>query len=737
MALSRHGAFSQFYYQAAVFGTFGILAMLAGGCTNSQDSDELTGKNLVKAGDSTLNREIGSAQVKYQVLGQKAFQSQIETGQITADSTATPPPLVSPIPEGSLVFGMPTSQLGQPLIFGNVITEVSDSDSVDLGGIKLTDIPPFQVVASVKTIEGKTVLALSDCDEKCTAESPNTGKVLLQIPVVGTDTEKQVVYLNLAELGQKLDLMAVFKDHPVLMRFKAKSSKVIKMDYSFSTLVFDVQAHLVDVNAVDPSTAKETLITNRWYIRNSSSFNPTFVQRKPLDEVGFFLTDRSKDPLVQRWDFDKRSAEEGIKYYIKNVPIEHQAAFKSGFEQWNEKLLPVLGKKVFSYEFIAPEDPRNELLVAGDPRYNILEWDLKNKASYGGLGPSIANQYTGELFQATVLIQGPTIIQLYSKWFKAHTRAESLRERGMDREADRVLAKNNRETRAVLNRVGNQSFEINLGDSIRMNVRSQQPSLEDPLMSRDDFELIPEGYTFDTYMSGYFADMIKHELGHNLGLRHNFKGNLGAKDELVKGGVSRSVMEYLGRGYRHLDEIGDYDIMAVSYGYMGVLPAHRDWFCTDEDAAQLGDSTKSAECTPNDATNDPFSFFIGRMSRGAHLLIGSGYPQAPEWTLEDMKAQMDIALVGLGAYSVSSGKTAESWENFFSKPGRPRQAEEIKKYVAGEIKGVLCNPTLETEANSKTTEEAKAKALDNLNQLRLEAKKVLKDVYSSAELSCS
>src|SRR3712207_7536078 len=34
--------------------------------------------------------------------------------------------------------------------------------------------------------------------------------------------------------------------------------------------------------------------------------------------------------------------------------------------------------------------------------------------------------------------------------------------------------------------------------------------------------------TYEKYMEGYMLEIVAHELGHNLGLRHNFKGNLGA-----------------------------------------------------------------------------------------------------------------------------------------------------------------------------------------------------------------
>jgi hypothetical protein len=54
--------------------------------------------------------------------------------------------------------------------------------------------------------------------------------------------------------------------------------------------------------------------------------------------------------------------------------------------------------------------------------------------------------------------------------------------------------------------------------------------------------MVPEGMTYEKYMEGYMLEILAHEMGHNLGLRHNFKGNLGAIDGSKEAGsVSRSV----------------------------------------------------------------------------------------------------------------------------------------------------------------------------------------------------
>jgi hypothetical protein len=699
------------------------------GCTSREaHQEDVSNKNFVQQGDPNKNQEIGDSNQRITVLGNRAFDILVAVKKINStDST--------PAREESLIAGLPNQMLNTPIVFGSVITQVSDLKNKDLGGLKLSDIPPFQSMLIPRKLRGdKYIVAVVDCSGNCMSSGKK--ETLLEIPVKGVDEEKKLIFLDLASLGDVLDLTALRKGDSTLALFKGKSSKTVRFDYSNKTLVFDVEANLVEKNTTDLN-APETIITQRWYIKSADFFNPGFDSRKATAGVGFFMTDRSTSPLVQRWDFDLKKEQEGIKYYLKNIPQENHQAFAGAFDEWNEKLLPVVGKKFFTYEFISPEDPRSQLLITGDVRYNILEWDLINKAGYGGLGPSLANQYTGEIFTANVLVQGPTIIDLYKKWFNVNQDAFLLRAEGKLKEADLLLASSSLKLTSHVNQFRSRTFGVKLGKKIQMTIRSQDPRLEDGVMAKDGFDPIPEGYTYEAYMEGYFHDLVAHELGHNIGLRHNFKGSLGAATgEPVFGEVSRSIMEYLGRGFRHLDRVGEYDVMAIAYGYKGVTPVHIDWFCTDEDTASVYDSSHSAECTPDDATNDPFGYYEGRLQRALDLLLGRGQQTIPQWTVDDMVIQLEGTLSGLGSYVASAEETASGWTNFFNHEGRPQLISEIKNYVLKEVKAMLCDPRLVLEIERKETLESKEKAKANLAAIQAKAIEVFKPVFSSSELAC-
>ena len=236
--------------------------------------------------------------------------------------------------------------------------------------------------------------------------------------------------------------------------------------------------------------------------------------------------------------------------------------------------------------------------------------------------------------------------------------------------------------------------------------------------------------TYDVYMAGYFMDMVGHEMGHNMGLRHNFRGNLGAQDANgtqppSQGKVTTSIMEYLGRPFRYLDEIGPYDAMAIAYGYTGKKPPVLNGFCTDEDVGNATKADGSAECSRDDATSDPFSYFEGKVSRALDKLTERNTAVAPTWAVDDMGSELGAAFSGLGLYASSAAKASSTWTQFFGKAGRPADAAATPAYVAARIKAQLCDPKLDAGAANKPTAEAQAKVRTNLAALRAKAAKAL------------
>lgn len=732
--------------------TLVVAGTLLTGCQKKNSASEISADNLVTSEDKKVDRLIGEVGNQFQVIGTSALDDKIAAHKIalaTSDdgksrlaklasltvTTKTKP--THGKTDGPLVLGFPVKLLKENYVFGGAITRVTDKANENVGMLRLSELTPMLVKPVVaKNSEGQFLFSLLGCATGCTEGT--TPKALLTIPIVGVDDDKDTVLVDLSGLGKDLNLVQMKDPTGRYTQMVTKTVDTVSFDYSLSTLVFDIETKMVPgmngialgIPNVDP-----TVFTARWYLRLASAFDPYFKPRDPAKGVGFFLTQRTDSPKVQR--FGKPGIEGGVKYFIKNVPTEYRKAFAAAFDEWNEKFVEISGKKLFSYEYLETTDPRYNLVITGDSRYNVLEWDIDNLAPYGGYGPSMANQATGETLSANVLIQGPKIVTGYKKWFDAFEKAKQLRERGLNSEAERAIRDVSAEITAQDDALRATRYTLTLGEHLEFNIGAQTSPLEDPAFARNDFDPIPAGVTFQTYLDGYFQNMVEHELGHNLGLRHNFRGNMGAKDELGKNGVSHSVMEYLGKEMRHLDRIGPYDMMAIKYGYTGVVPTRTDMYCTDQELSSVNNPEASAECSKDDNTNDPFGYFEKRLTRALSLLVPADSNEAPSWTVEDLSFPLGSSVVGMGLYASSAQTSAERWTNFGKKPNRPKDAGDIEAYVYKTLMDKICDEKLDAAAKLKGS-DARDKAEASLKKLRANVKVWLGylEVFDPATLAC-
>jgi hypothetical protein len=253
-------------------------------------------------------------------------------------------------------------------------------------------------------------------------------------------------------------------------------------------------------------------------------------------------------------------------------------------------------------------------------------------------------------------------------------------------------------------------------------------------MQRLDFQTFPEGYTFNGYMNAYLEEMVSHEMGHNFGLRHNFKGNLGATDDGTEGSVSRSIMEYLGKSFRHLNRVGEYDRMALRYSYLGERPAYSNWFCTDEDVASTKNADKSAECLRDDATSDPFGYALSLLSKAATKLVGED-SGAPIWKAADMERELNLAATILAVYAKTAEETSDQWENFFMISARPTNRYELKPFVLEQIREQFLGREIQQRLDKKSGFVTRIAAKNNLKDGIKLIEPILGDAFEAFEVT--
>ena len=313
-----------------------------------------------------------------------------------------------------------------------------------------------------------------------------------------------------------------------------------------------------------------------------------YTPRLADDRVGFFLTvikdySRKNDQEqfarhINRWHLEKADSSANISppktpiiFYIENtVPYKYRHTIRSGILEWNK----AFEQAGFVDAIEVHQQPDNAEWDPEDVRYNTIRW-MTSQAPFSGIGPSRVNPYTGQILDADILLNSDTI-QFYEYHFETLTPEsiadatggpldlDSYRKESEDIQLGRAFSSHRRCRRAWA-----LSRELAFSRSI---LTAQEDEGADKSRSEAMEKLILQA----------LKGMVMHEIGHTLGLRHNFKAStyLNLQDindpEKSKAGMLASVMDYdpanivpkvSEQGDYFTPTIGPYDIWAITYGY--------------------------------------------------------------------------------------------------------------------------------------------------------------------------
>ena len=297
------------------------------------------------------------------------------------------------------------------------------------------------------------------------------------------------------------------------------------------------------------------------------------------DRVGNFMTvhkDFSVEDstffrrYVNRWRLepgervgDRWRPLEPITYYIdRTVPDEYRGWFKEGVENWNTAF-EAAGWVDAIRALDLPEDAD-----PNDIRYAVLRWNTSDDPGYGAIGPSKVDPRTGEILDADILFEANHFRSFRNTW------------------------------RNIVNPVtAAEAFEMGLGvgefeapdpNTMGLELPGFASALEAQgtlaglvLAARD--ELDPGDPLPNELLRQYTTWLVMHEVGHTLGLRHNFRSSASTPMDRLhnteftgRNGVYSSVMDYptvnLARpgeqnGDYYTYRAGSYDRWAISYAY--------------------------------------------------------------------------------------------------------------------------------------------------------------------------
>jgi hypothetical protein len=327
-----------------------------------------------------------------------------------------------------------------------------------------------------------------------------------------------------------------------------------------------------------------------------------YKPRKADSRIGYFTVDlkdfsssnkddRRKLRYIQRWQLDKLDPKlklsppkKPIEFYIeKTVPIRFRRYVREGILEWNQ----AFAKLGFDNAIIVHQQDENRFadLAPEDVRHNFFRWIYSDTPF--AMGPRRSNPETGQILDAGIIFDDSyirTTLQDYRLEIrKLPSALTGLR--GRDFLAEHAILKRLNLTLPAVQPFGpipEDAPPSMRRPSARYAVCSHGRGVNHQVaccalaLKKDENGNLPE-----EVLGQFVKDTVMHEVGHTLGLRHNFKASayrsvneVFSKDK--SGVIAGSVMDYTPimvapegqqQGNFAMRTIGPYDYWAIAYGY--------------------------------------------------------------------------------------------------------------------------------------------------------------------------
>jgi hypothetical protein len=312
----------------------------------------------------------------------------------------------------------------------------------------------------------------------------------------------------------------------------------------------------------------------------ATSYKPRLAD----DRIGYFVTakkDFSKKDLddrfvryITRWHLEQADPESEISppkkpivfWLDKTIPFKYRKPIRDGILEWNKAF-----EKAGYYDAIeVRQQPEDATWSAGDVNYNTFQW-ITAGAGFA-MGPSRVNPSTGQILDAAIIFDAD-FIQYWKREHETFTPESIAMMTGgaIDLQQYRAEMRNrppylqhSHSDRCSCNLLSGMSRQFAVGASV-MATRQRSPE--------ETEKLIKQG----------LKECTMHEVGHTLGLRHNFRASgyysledLNDMEKTAETGLGMSVMDYnpvniMPKGMKQGDyfsqTIGPYDMWAIEYGY--------------------------------------------------------------------------------------------------------------------------------------------------------------------------
>lgn len=394
-----------------------------------------------------------------------------------------------------------------------------------------------------------------------------------------------------------------------------------------------------------PGSYQKKMVHYSFWKLPESDYQPRIAD----DRVGYFLTanqDWAKptsardlfNRYIDRWHLVKRDPKlrlceprEPIVFYIeKTVPVRFRRAVRDGILEWN-KAFEKLG-------FVNAVEVRQQTADnewkdydPEDMRYSFFRW-IVTGAGFA-MGPHRSNPFTGQIYDADIIFDDSMVryfeqsahVQLPAAWMQLKMRDPVL---------EKFLESNpqwKRPTRDWEQQLLGDPGEAEVREAIRHRMAARghhlceysegmkhQMALAHTMLVDKPKEVI------DQFLYEVIKEVVMHEVGHTLGLRHNFKASsIYDLDEIRRRRTTGeatvgSVMDYnpvlffaekATEGHFITTTIGPYDYWAIEYGYRPFDESYQSPPTTDEGGKKNGEpeapkEEKDAQVTAAAAEGD-------------------------------------------------------------------------------------------------------------------------------------
>ena len=370
-----------------------------------------------------------------------------------------------------------------------------------------------------------------------------------------------------------------------------------------------------------------------------------YMPRLADDRVGYFQTMyqdytnlSAETPYVRyinRWRLEKAFPDstisppiEPIVYWLENtIPEEYRSYVRQGVLNWNK----AFEKAGFRDAIVVKQMPDTATWDPADARYSVIRWIIQPGGTYA-VGPSHTNPFTGQIYDADVRVSADFIrwMYVYSEYYIDPLSSET----------------------DGSNFGGDKLIDYRHEDNFAEEMAKDAAFAHSVLLARNDFADV-DSITHE-FVKQYVTDLVTHEVGHTLGLRHNFKSSIIHTNKerhdvsiTSRDGLTASVMDYnpaniappgVKQGEFWNTTVGTYDIWAIEYGYKPIdnaetpadeLPelekiASRSAdpmlpYGTDEDC--FGNSMQGIDpySVQRDLSDDPIAFYRDEISLSKEL----------------------------------------------------------------------------------------------------------------------